>query len=339
MAAVQSASSTEVSPALLVDAMFAVRKTAAIKAAIELDLFTMIGSGRTAKVLAAEAGCAERGVRIICDYLVVAGFLTKSGETYVLTPSSAVFLDSRSPAYMGAAIEFIAAPEMMSLLLQGATESVRNGGATGLANIAPDNPVWVKFARAMGAFTGSAARVLAAEVAAWSNPPHKVLDIAAGPGYFGIEIARMIPSANIVALDWTSVLELTKQNAAASGVASRYSFIAGSAFEVDWGKDYDLVMLPNFLHHFDMEGCVALLKKARSSLKANGKLIAVDFVPNEDRISPPFPAAFAFEMLATTPKGDAYTASELGEMARQSGFRQAAVTALPPTPASLIVFV
>jgi precorrin-6B methylase 2 len=338
MSSTQSASSTEVSPALLVDAMFAVRRTAAIKAAIELDMFTKVGAGRTARVLASETGFAERGVRILCDYLVVAGFLTKSGETYALTPSSAVFLDSGSPAYMGAAIEFIAAPEMMSLLLQDATASVRNGGAQGLANIAPDNPVWVKFARAMGSFTGAAARVLAAEVAGWPNPPKKVLDIAAGPGYFGIEIASAIPSANVVALDWKPVLALTEENAKAAGVASRFGFIAGSAFDVDWGRDYDLVMLPNFLHHFDMEGCVALLKKARASLKTGGRLIAVEFVPNEDRVSPSFPAAFAFEMLATTPKGDAYTAGDLLEMARQSGYRDAIVTPLPPTPASLIVF-
>jgi ubiquinone/menaquinone biosynthesis C-methylase UbiE len=338
MASMQSTSSTEVSPALLVDAMFAVRRTAAIKAAIELDLFAKVGTGRTAKVLAGEARCAERGVRILCDYLVVAGFLTKSGETYALTPSSAAFLDSRSPAYMGAAIEFVAAPEMMSLLLQDATASVRNGGAKGLANIAPDNPVWVKFARAMGAFTGSAARVLAAELAGWPDPPQKVLDIAAGPGYFGIEIAKVIPSANIVALDWKSVLALTLENAKAAGVSDRFSVIAGSAFDVEWGRDYDLVMLPNFLHHFDMDGCVALLNKARSSLKPGGRLIAVEFVPNEDRISPPFPAAFAFEMLATTPKGDAYTAGDLLQMARQSGYRDAIITPLPPTPASLIVF-
>jgi ubiquinone/menaquinone biosynthesis C-methylase UbiE len=207
-----------------------------------------------------------------------------------------------------------------------------------LANIAPDNPVWVKFARAMGSFTGAAARVLAAEVAGWANPPAKVLDIAAGSGYFGIEIAKAIPSANIVALDWKPVLALTEENAKAAGVASRFGFIVGNCFDVEWGRDYDLVMLPNFLHHFDMDGCVTLLKKARSSLKVGGRLIAVEFVPDEDRVAPAFPAAFAFEMLVTTPRGDAYTASDLAEMARQSGFRDAVVTPLPPTPASLIVF-
>jgi hypothetical protein len=105
---------SQISPASMVDAMYAYCKTAAIKAAIELELFTMIGSGsRTAGSLAAEAGGAERGFRILCDYLVVAGFLAKSGDSYALTPSSQAFLDRRSPAYMGAAIEFLASPEML----------------------------------------------------------------------------------------------------------------------------------------------------------------------------------------------------------------------------------
>ena len=42
-------------------------------------------------------------------------------------------------------------------------------------------------------------------------------------------------------------------------------------------------------------------------------------------------------MLATTPRGDAYTVRELNEMAR-NGFRGATTRALAPAPESLIVF-
>jgi hypothetical protein len=33
----------------------------------------------------------------------------------------------------------------------------------------------------------------------------------------------------------------------------------GSAFDVDYGSGYDLVLLTNFLHHFDMATCEVLL--------------------------------------------------------------------------------
>jgi len=328
----------EVSPHLVVDAMFACRKTAAIVAAIELDLFTLIGDGSNAASLATAANADERGVRILCDYLVVNGFLTKTGNQYALTASSRAFLDRHSPAYMGAAIEFLAAPEILKQILDDPPSYVRNGGSIGLANMSPDNPVWVKFARGMGSFTGGSAISLATEMANLPMQPRKILDIAAGHGLFGIEMAKAFPSAEIVAVDWGSVLELAKQNAQQFGVAERYKVIAGSAFEVDWGTDYDLILLPNFLHHFDLETCAGLLRKCRASLSAEGKVVAVDFVPNDDLVSPPFPAAFSWEMLASTPRGEAYTQKDLAEMARRAGFQNVSVKPLPPSPASLIFF-
>lgn len=331
--------SGEISPALLVDAMFGFRKTAAIKAAIELDLFTAIGgSGGTAASLASATKASERGMRILCDYLVVGGFLTKTGDRYGLTPSSRVFLDRQSPAYLGSAIDFVAAPEMARLFLDDPSAYVRNGGSVGLANVSADNPVWVRFARGMGSFVASSAESLAAEVAHWPTAPKRVLDIAAGHGLFGIEVAKAFPKAEIVAVDWRSVLELAEANAQKAGVADRYRILPGSAFEVDWGSDYDLVLLPNFLHHFDIDTCVTLLQKIRASLSEAGSVIAVEFIPNEDRVSPPFPAAFSFEMLACTPRGDAYTEKDLAEMARRAGFGGISTRPLPPSPSSLIFF-
>ncbi|QRM56431.1 class I SAM-dependent methyltransferase [Sinorhizobium sp. BG8] len=335
---VDETAADEISPILLVEAMFAVRRTGAIKAAIELDLFTTLGpEGGSAQSVATALGAAERGIRILCDCLVVNGFLTKAVDRYTPTLSTIAFLDRRSPSYLGDAIEFIAAPEMVRLFLDDPAAIVRNGGSVGLANISADNPVWVKFARAMGPFTRGAAAGLAAEVAVMGEAPRKILDIAAGPGFFGIEMGKVFPAAEIVAVDWASVLSLSQEHAEEAGIADRYRPLPGSAFDVDWGGDYDLVLLPNFLHHFDIDTCVNLLTKVRASLSAKGRVAGVEFVPNDDRISPPFPAAFSWEMLVTTPKGDAYTEKELAEMGRLAGFRSATVRPLPRTPASMFL--
>jgi hypothetical protein len=330
----------DVSPAAFIDAVLGYQRTAFIRAAIELDLFTAIaaGAGR-AEAIANRTGASERGVRILCDYLPVAGFLAKAGQTYALTPSTAVFLDRRSPVYMGSVAAFLAAPEIVGLLLDDPVAYVRNGGSVGLANVAPDNPIWVKFAEAMVPFVAPTAEGIAADVASWPRRPSKVLDIAAGHGVFGIAIAKAVPQAEIVAVDWDNVLAVARRNAEAAGVAKRYRALAGSAFEVDWGTGYDLVLLPNFLHHFDRETCAALLRKVRQSLAPGGRALAVEFVPNPDRVSPPMPAIFAGLMLATTPKGDAYTADDFATIANAAGFKGATVTPLPPSPQSLVAFV
>jgi CheY-like chemotaxis protein len=123
-----------------------------------------------------------------------------------------------------------------------------------------------------------------------------------------------------------------------SRVVDRYRTVPGSAFEVDWGSGYDLVLLTNFLHHFDQETCVGLLERARRSLGEGGRVLAVEFVPNEDRVSPPFPAMFAVMMLGSTPSGDAYAAREFEEMGRAAGFARIRVDPLPPSPQSLVTF-
>jgi ubiquinone/menaquinone biosynthesis C-methylase UbiE len=187
-------------------------------------------------------------------------------------------------------------------------------------------------------FVAQTAQDIAEQVSTWPQAPKRVLDIAAGHGLFGIAIAKAVPGAEIVATDWHAVLEVAKENAVAAGVSARYNTIAGSAFEVEWGKDFDLVLITNFLHHFDPPTCVEMLSKVRVSLSSRGRALAVDFVPNEDRVSPPFAAAFSFVMLASTPRGDAYTGPEFEEMGREAGFSKVSVTPLPPSPQSLIVF-
>ena len=63
----------------------------------------------------------------------------------------------------------------------------------------------------------------------------------------------------------------------------------------------------------------------------------IEFVPNEDRVSPPLQATFAFWMLASTPGGDAYTLSDLESMAFDAGFARIAARALLPTPQTLVI--
>lgn len=98
------------------------------------------------------------------------------------------------------------------------------------------------------------------------------------------------------------------------------------------------MLLANFLHQLDQEGCVTLLRKARRSLVAGGRAVAVEFLVNEDRVSPRFSAMFAFQMLGSTPHGEAYTAREFDEMGRAAGFTSVTAKPLPPTSQSLILF-
>ena len=326
-------------PQLFFQTINAYQRTKALQTAIELEIFTAIGEGKaTAKEIATSAQASERGIRSLCDFLCVIGFLTKEGERYSLTPDSATFLDKRSPTYFGGAIEFLLSPMLISgfeLL----TEAVRKGG-TAISDegaVSPENPVWVKFARAMAPMTVMPSQAIVQLVDPAGQQPLKVLDIAAGHGLYGIAFGKNNPQAEVVAVDWPSVLEVAKENAQKAGIADRFSTIQGSAFDVDYGTGYDVVLITNFLHHFDPEDCEKLLRKVHASLAEGGRAVTLEFVPNEDRISPPDAAGFSLMMLVGTPGGDAYTFSDLERMLRNAGFPRNEIHPLPGSIQNVVI--
>ncbi len=154
--------SSQPSPTLFFETMNAYPRTESLKAAIQFDLFTAIGEGsETAGALARRCAASERGMRILCDYLVVIGFLTKEGNYYGLTPDSAMFLDRRSPAYLATAATFLTSP----MLTEGFKDvaAVRKGGTVMKeeGTTAPEHPIWVEFARAMGPMMALPAELMA----------------------------------------------------------------------------------------------------------------------------------------------------------------------------------
>jgi 2-polyprenyl-3-methyl-5-hydroxy-6-metoxy-1,4-benzoquinol methylase len=321
------------SPALFFDTIIAFERTEALRAAVELDLFTLLAAGQqTATQLASACQASPRGVRILADYLTIIGFLRKHNDQYELTPDSEVFLNRRSPAYVGGAVDFLLTAELRECfrLLPAA---VRRGGTavSEEGTVSHDNPIWVAFARAMAPLMQLPARLLADLVGGDARQPLRVLDVAAGHGLFGITIAERYPQSHITALDWPNVLAVAADNARRAGVAERHTLRPGSAFEIDWGGPYDVVLLTNFLHHFDLPTCEQLAAKAYAALAPGGRALTLDFIPEPDRITPPSTAAFALTMLATTAHGDAYTFAEYQQLFSRAGFLRSELRTLPPT--------
>jgi SAM-dependent methyltransferase len=320
------------SPQLFFQTINAYQRSEALKTAIELEVFTAIGEGNsTAAQIAKRCQTSEKGMRILCDFLTIMGMLTKQGDRYALTLDSATFLDKRSPAYLGGATEFLCSP-VLTDGTKNLTEAVRRGGTAmnGDGTIEPDNPIWVRFARGMAPMMSMPAQMMAKLVDPNGDRKLKILDIAAGHGVFGIAFATNNKQAEITAVDWQAVLEVAKENAQKAGVSDRYRTIPGSAFDVDFGTGYDLVLLTNFLHHFDPPTNETLLRKVRAALADGGRAVTLEFVPNEDRVTPPDAAGFSMMMLTGTPNGDAYTFSELERMFANAGFSRSTIHPLTP---------
>ena len=320
-------------PSHIFDCFTSYQKTAAMQAAVDIGLFSSIGAGATRVADIAKAcEASPKGVRVLCDYWTVEGLLLKDGDAYRLTPEAATFLNRASPAYLGGVMGFLNGP--IAPFFERLTQAVRNGGCETSGSVEVEYDGWIPFAEEMGAMMFPTAQALSKLLGPVSG---SVLDVAAGHGLFGIVLAKANPGVRVTALDWPKVLDVARKNASRMGVADRYSTIPGDAFKVDLQGPYDVILLTNLLHHFAPEQCTDLLKRLRAALRAGGRLVTVEFVPNDDRVSPPMSATFPLIMLATTAAGDAYTFTELERMLRAAGFTSSKLHQPEDSPQQIII--
>ena len=167
----------QVSPALFFKTINAYQETEALRAAIQLDVFTAIDEGaHEAAAIAAQCHASEKGVRILCDYLTIIGFLTKEGNAYGVTPDTAMFLSRKSPANISAAIGFLHESRLMERF-SNLADVVRKGGTLEPGGtMAADHPIWVEFARSMAPMTVMPSKMIAEVLHASEREEWKVLD-------------------------------------------------------------------------------------------------------------------------------------------------------------------
>ena len=310
-------------PQRIFETLDAFQRTAAMKTAIELDVFTAISEGDdTASKVAARRSVSKRGIQTLCDYLTMLGFLEKNGDAYTLSSDAATFLDRRSPAYLGEPASEARAGQTIVAAFSTLTEAVRRGGTAvaGGGTLAPEHPVWVAFARAMAVPGMFLARVLADRLTERTDRPIKILDIAGGHGFYGIEFAKRNARAEVFAVEWPQVLSVGRSNAERSGVSDRFHPIPGDALTVDFGAGYDLALITNFLP--DLGSTEGLLKRIYTALAKAGRVALFELMLNDDRVSPPGAVALNLTLLATTTSGETRTSAQLREALVHAGFQR-----------------
>jgi len=314
-------------------------RTAAVKAGIQLGLFDVVdGEGKSIAEIAQACHASTRAMRILCRFLASIGFLKTSNDLFFMTREMALYLGRKSPGYLGDSIDFLLSPYIVDAFRDLA--SVVRTGKVGLSDggiTSPNHPQWVEFARVMAPSMALPALLVAELADGEASQPLKVVDVAAGHGLFGLAIAQRNPNATVTLIDWGNVLQLARDNAANAHVLDRVEFRAGDAFDVDFGRDQDVIILANFLHHFDEAACDKILKKAHAALRDGGRVLTVEFIVNEDRTSPTIAAEFSMMMLGTTLGGEAWAYSDLERMLRRTGYGEVKLQAIPPAMEQVIL--
>jgi 2-polyprenyl-3-methyl-5-hydroxy-6-metoxy-1,4-benzoquinol methylase len=324
-------------PGPVMQAMSAFWVSGTFRGAIELDLFSHVSRGAdTVEKLAEATRATPRGVRAIADAMASLGFLTKEGDRYANSPVASAFACSDKPTFVAGFSKFLNDPRFAAAFGRVA-EAAREGKSVFDKDAeSPDNPLWVTFAETSLPIAMGGALPLP-DILASRRPGLRILDVAAGSGGYGITLAQASEGSTLTFLDWANVAAVAKRHATTLGVGDRVTIRAGSALDRDWGGPYDVVVMGNFLHHFDVPTCVAVAAKAKKALAPEGVFATAEFVADEERKAPGMALFFSVTMLLWSNGGAAYTFSELAKILRDGGFSEVSHHTMGHNPSSWVV--
>jgi SAM-dependent methyltransferase len=309
---------------VLDDLAFGFYKTAVLKAAIELEIFTRIAEGhRTVPALARIGGLSERGTRMLLDALCFSGLLSRDRTEYKLSPTADAFLVKGKPSYFGDAALGNFAWDARGQL----SKMVRTGKPMVSALSDAFEPIWAGYAASHLVEWQKQQTDFAAmwdKIAITSDAKTlRVLDVTCGSGIASFTLAKKFPVARITALDRAMVLPYAKQLAEAMGVTSQTSFVVGDALNFDARPDsFDLVFFGSITQYLSPEQIIGAFRKAYESLVLNGRIVLSAPILDEDHKGPGEVPLAGIETLLFSSDGDIYPFVEYRGMLEATGFSE-----------------
>jgi ubiquinone/menaquinone biosynthesis C-methylase UbiE len=301
----------------------------AILTAIELDVFTAVGSGASAAEVAGKTKTDTRAIEMLLNALVALKLLQKSGDAFHNTPMSLRFftagsVDNARPGQMHTVNMW----KRWSTL----TEAVRAG--TRVAERGTSEEWTASFIAAMD--HNARGRAEGVVKAVGVNGARHMLDLGGGSGAFSIAFAKAAPQLRGEILDLPDVLPITLEHLRRAGVADRISVRAGDMLQADLSNNVDLALLSAICHMFSVEENRQLLKRIYQALAQSGRVVVQDFILEADKTSPKFGALFSLNMLVGTKAGASYSEPEYTEWMRAAGFREIKRVRMPG-PSGLMI--
>jgi 2-polyprenyl-3-methyl-5-hydroxy-6-metoxy-1,4-benzoquinol methylase len=300
----------------------------------------------TSAELAGRTGTAERYVREWLEHHAASGLLEVDdpaagplARRYRLPAAHAAVLadpdDVRYRAFNG--VELARAARQLPQL----AEAFRTGGAPPALPWAPEGRADYNravFLNLLG--TQWLPGIAGVDRRLRATPPARVADLACGPGWSSIAMARAYPLISVDGFDLDrDVIAAARLHAGQAGMSGRVTFSVTDAAGPGWSGRYDLVTIFEALH--DMARPVDALRAARSMLAPSGSVIIADELVAEE-FTAPAPELeryhYGWSVVACLPgaMGDPHTAATgavlrpatLRRYAEEAGFSSAQILPL-----------
>lgn len=288
----------------------------ALHAGVRLDVFTPLdGVTLSAEEVASACHCDARAMEMLLNALASIGLINKQANGYNDTDFSAQYLVKNSPDYMGYIIRH------HHHLMAGWSvlhESVKSGKPV-RDRISHGDDEAERESFLMGMYNLASQLAPGVVAAIDLRGCQRLLDFGGGPGTYAIHFCRQNPGLSAVVYDLPSTRSFAEKTINRYDLNSRISFVAGDYHNDSVPDGFDVAWLSHILHSDGPEGCRTILRKAAESLHPGGKLLVQEFIMNDAKDGPLFPALFSLNMLLGTSSGQAYSEDELRGMMGQAG--------------------
>ena len=311
LASLRARDAAGVMPDELAQTIRGFQESRVILTALELDLFSAIGSGTTAAQVAAAAGTDARATEMLLNALASLELVRKEGPVFHNAPVAARFLAAGSPDSARMAMLHTA---RLWHRWSGLTECVRTGTAV------PDER-GPEGTEAFIAAMHNNARMRAAQLAqAAAAGAKRMLDVGGGSGAYAIAFAKANPRLRAEVFDQPAVLAIAERHIHEAGLTERVTTRAGDLRADEFGGGYDLVLISAICHMLAPEENRNLLARAYRALEPGGRVVIQDFLLRADKTGPRAGALFSLNMLVNTRGGASYSEDEYTAWLRAAGF-------------------
>jgi len=147
-----------------------------------------------------------------------------------------------------------------------------------------------------------------------------MIDLGGGAGTYSVFFCTGNSNLKATILDLPGTLKITKELIQGSSVTDRIKLIEGDFNEEIKGQ-YDVAFLSNIIHGEGEQENIALIRRVYDALNSGVKIIIQDFILDNDKTSPCFPAIFSLNMLLFTENGRTYSFQEIEGWLKEAGFR------------------
>lgn len=290
----------------------------ALHAGVRLDLFTALSAGAlTADAVAADRSLDPRATAMLLDALSAMGLLVKKGNEYADTEFALKYLAQTSPGYLGYIIQH------HHHLMSGWAElhtAVQTGGPIRERVSHADNET-ARESFLMGMFNLANLQAPRITPAIDLAARRRLLDLGGGPGTYALHFCSHNPQLTAVIYDLPTTRSFAEKTIKRFGLVDRVTFTSGDYHGDPVPTGFDVAWLSHILHSDGPDACAAVLRKGAAALEPGGLLLVQEFILNDAKDGPPFPALFSLNMLLGTPAGQAYAEGELVAMMTAAGLQ------------------